>query len=401
MSRLHIKIAIIALIPVLIGCKEKALESKQLDTFIKFFGTSDLEVGYDLKATADGGYILAGTQTRASGSDIYVVKTDRFGNQEWTRNIGGSSNESAASIVIDTDGNYVVAGYVENSSGNRDVYLAKIDPNGVVWQSTFGGAENEEGADLVLTDDGGYAVAGYSTDASGDQNALLAKFDGSGTLVWTKDYGALGADWATSLLQKSDGGYVLAASTNSYSAPGLDNTNFMIVETNAIGDEIDRLTYGTTESNLNPHIDFDNSTGNYVVAGTNVNAGAGTSQIFYFTCSFSNIHSIGSQATLLNSTFDNCTDLIVDTENTFLLTGNRDLAPAGSAERQFSTLYVRIGNGETIEETVGSNDASNQTGHSIVETTDGRVAIVGSNDEVSLSGMMTLIKLSKTGQLSQ
>ena len=103
----------------------------------------------------------------------------------------------------------------------------------------------------------------------------------------------------------------------------------------------------------------------------------------------------------MNSTFDNCTDLIVDTENTFLLTGNRDLAPAGSAERQFSTLYVRIGNGETIEETVGSNDASNQTGHSIVETTDGRVAIVGSNDEVSLSGMMTLIKLSKTGQLSQ
>ena len=91
----------------------------------------------------------------------------------------------------------------------------------------------------------------------------------------------------------------------------------------------------------------------------------------------------------------------MDSENNFLITGNRDLAPAGSAERQFSTLYVSIGAGEVTEETIGSDDASNQTGHSIVETSDGRVAIVGSNDEVSLSGMMTLIKLSKTGQLNQ
>jgi hypothetical protein len=401
MKRFYIKIAIVAMLPVFIGCKEKALEGKQFDTFIKFFGTSDLEIGYDLKTTADGGYILAGTQTTAAGSDIYVVKTDRFGNQEWTRNIGGSASESASAIAIAADGNYVVAGYVEDASGNRDVFLAKFDAAGVLWQSTFGGAENEEGAELVITDDGGYAVAGYSTDATGDQNALLAKFDGSGTVVWTKDYGALGSDWATSLLQKSDGGYVLAASTNSYSAPGLDNTNFMIVETNSIGDEIDRLTYGTTESNLNPHLDIDNSTGNYVIAGTNVNAGANTAKIFYFTCSQSNIHSIATSSTLANSTYDACTDLIVDSENNFLITGNRDLAPAGSAERQFSTLYVRIGAGEVTEETVGSEDASNQTGHSIVETSDGRVAIVGSNDEVSLSGMMTLIKLSKTGQLSQ
>ena len=146
MKRFYIKIAIVAMLPVFIGCKEKALEGKQFDTFIKFFGTSDLEIGYDLKTTADGGYILAGTQTTATGSDIYVVKTDRFGNQEWTRNIGGSASESASAIAIDTDGNYVVAGYVEDASGNRDVFLAKFDAAGVLWQSTFGGAENEEGA---------------------------------------------------------------------------------------------------------------------------------------------------------------------------------------------------------------------------------------------------------------
>ena len=400
MNKAHLILLWVAFLPF-VGCKQAPLESRQLDTFTKFYGTSDLEIGYDLKTTVDGGYILAGTQTTASGSDIFVVKTDRFGNQEWTKNIGGVENESASAIVIDAEGNYVVAGYQDLGSGNKNVYVVKFSESGVIWEKSFGGSNKEEAYDIVLTNDGGYAISGCAMDATGDLNALLIKIDGMGNESWTKDFGATGADWATSLIEKADGGFVLGCTTNSYGGAGLSNANFMLVETNAIGDEVDRATFGSTLDNLNLHIAIDPTNNRYVVAGTNVNTSQTSSQIYYATFNQSNLHSAVSSAIISDDAFDSCADLVVDAENNLLITGNRDLAPAGSAERQFSTLFVAIAGNEITDETVGSNDASNQTGHSIVETLDGRVAIVGSNDEVSLSGMMTLIKLSKTGQLNQ
>ncbi|MBT6028886.1 MAG: hypothetical protein HOH13_01145, partial [Crocinitomicaceae bacterium] len=179
MKKTHLILLWLAFLPF-VGCKQAPLESKQLDTFIKFYGTSDLEIGYDLKTTNDGGYILAGTQTTASGSDIFVVKTDRFGNQEWTKNIGGAENESASAIVIDAEGNYVVAGYQDLGSGNKNVYVVKFSESGVIWEKSFGGSNKEEAYDIVLTNDGGYAISGCAMDAAGDLNALLIKIDGMG-----------------------------------------------------------------------------------------------------------------------------------------------------------------------------------------------------------------------------
>src|SRR6266702_8225293 len=74
-------------------------------------------------------------------------------------------------------------------------------------------------SDIQQTSDGGFIVVGdYRYVSSGLSHALLIKLDSSGSIVWSEDYGAnvenTGADteFATSVHQTPDGGYIFAGS---------------------------------------------------------------------------------------------------------------------------------------------------------------------------------------------
>jgi hypothetical protein len=61
------------------------------------------------------------------------VKLDSSGNVQWTKTIGGSSDDEAWSIIQSSDGGYVVAGYTESfGAGGWDIYVVKMDANGNV-----------------------------------------------------------------------------------------------------------------------------------------------------------------------------------------------------------------------------------------------------------------------------
>ncbi len=78
-------------------------------SFIKMYGT--LSEGADIAETADGGYFLVGTTQGALNKDILLVKTDRFGNTQWSRSYAGPSSGSeniASSIELLSDGGVAI-----------------------------------------------------------------------------------------------------------------------------------------------------------------------------------------------------------------------------------------------------------------------------------------------------
>lgn len=78
-----------------------------------------------------------------------------------------------------------------------------------LWTKTYGGTDNDYAYDLKQTSDGGYILAGSGTFGAGWWDIYLIKTDANGDTVWTQTFDAVGPDWASSVQQTADDGYII------------------------------------------------------------------------------------------------------------------------------------------------------------------------------------------------
>ncbi len=86
-----------------------------------------------MQQTTDGGYIAAGfTESFGPDGDVYLLKTDSQGNEQWSKTFGGDAWDYGWSVQQTTDGGYIVVGDTRSFRDEWDVYLIKTDPAGNV-----------------------------------------------------------------------------------------------------------------------------------------------------------------------------------------------------------------------------------------------------------------------------
>lgn len=197
----------------------------------------DVDYGNAVRCTTDGGYLVVGSSRPLwfGVYDMFVVKTDASGNEEWRRTYGGSHGEAAKSVQLTADGGYVLAGYTESfGAGAWDMYLVKIDGAGdVLWSQTFGGPGTECAQAVVVASDGGYVLAGYTDSyGAGGYDMWLVKTGPDGALQWSRTMGGESDDAAADVQVTADAGYILAGATTSF---GYTNGAMYLVKTNAHG----------------------------------------------------------------------------------------------------------------------------------------------------------------------
>jgi len=197
-------------------------------TWSKTFGESNTDRVTSAKQTSDGGYVII----VCNNNDSKIIKTDANGNSIWTKTYPGIYN---ASVQQTTDNGYILAGSAEN-----DVWLNKTDANGTsTWIKTHGGNSADWATSIQQTADGGFIVAGstYSFGAGGC-DAWLIKTNENGDTTWTKTHGITSYDYAYSIKQTSDGGYIVACSYDwnfwLIKTDGNGNTSTSIEENNQL-----------------------------------------------------------------------------------------------------------------------------------------------------------------------
>ncbi|MCP4580128.1 MAG: T9SS type A sorting domain-containing protein [candidate division Zixibacteria bacterium] len=224
----------------------------QMDTlFTRTFGGAGSEGGRSIEQTVDGGYIIAGyTYSFGAGNaDIYLIKTDSDGNEQWSNCFGGSGWEYGNSVCQTADNGYIIAGYTTSyGAGSKDVYLVKADSLGnQEWAGTFGGSGLDVGKAVIETGAGGYVVCGYTESFSiGEDDIYLIKTDSGGNEIWSETFGGYASDVGLYIRETDDDGYIIAGATGSF---GSGNRDIYLVTVDSSGNQIDVRTFGVGSSN--------------------------------------------------------------------------------------------------------------------------------------------------------
>lgn len=214
-------------------------------TFIKFFGGSKPDYGSDVKQTGDDGFILSGTTETygAGGTDIIVIKVDKFGKQQWFQTYGAQGDDYGVAIEQTIDGGYIFCGnaknYKQQEENNNKILLFRIDYLGnVKWMKLIGEAGRNWAFDIHQTQDLGYLVAAQQTVDGMENNTSLIKFNHDGKIIWNQHYGK-GAIRSISLMK--DGCFIMA---------GDDGSHILVIKSDEKGNLIWKKTfsYGTATS---------------------------------------------------------------------------------------------------------------------------------------------------------
>jgi hypothetical protein len=196
--------------------------------------------GVEIIQTSDGGFLALGQgYSSANGtSDLYMVKMDDSGNPVWSKlyGLGGGSEYGYGAVQLSDDG-YAITGSFAFSS-TSDLWLLRTDSNGdTLWTKRFDfHGDVDRGDDIVLADDGGLVIAGRTRNA-GNMRLLSMKTDSLGIIAWSREYGSSSSDFAESIDNTSDGGFVICGGANGFPF------DFFVVRIGANGDSLWAATY--------------------------------------------------------------------------------------------------------------------------------------------------------------
>jgi hypothetical protein len=188
-----------------------------------------------LVQTSDGNYAIAGEYLLASQQKggFWLAKLNPNGDIIWTKTYFGEGFGWAEVLLQTSDGGYTLVGPTHADTqiitGEMDIWLLKTDSSGnQQWAKTVGTGFAHS---IVQTPEGGYALAAYSTSA----NFELIKTGSNGDVEWTKNFGRQDKATASGVVQTIDGGFALGGAMWLRSNGG--GLNLAVVKTDASGNE--------------------------------------------------------------------------------------------------------------------------------------------------------------------
>ena len=157
----------------------------------------------DLLETQDGGYLVLGTseQVKEAHDDIFLMKINQTGDQQWSHRYGGRYHDEGAAITEHPDGGYVIVGKTQTKRyGPYMVYMIRVNEDGnMTWERTYSFGLDDSGDAVTIAPDGGVVVAGTSFTEDKGSEILLMEVNRDGDVVFNATYGTEYSDHGVSV----------------------------------------------------------------------------------------------------------------------------------------------------------------------------------------------------------
>ncbi len=235
------------------------------------YGGSSNDRGYSVQQTTDGGYIIAGyTESFGNGDDdVWLIKTDSNGDSLWTKTFGGSDGDYGYSVQQTTDGGYIITCTEYSYGMDSNIWLIKTDSLGQEeWNQIFYYVGNSEGRSVQQTTDGGYIIAGMYSYL-----AILIKTDSLGNEEWHTSYFPSGSSssWGSCVQQTIDNGFIFTGYSFMYD---VWTTDVLLIKTDSLGNEEWNQTFGGNEDDYGSSVQ-QTTDGGYIITGITTSFGNG------------------------------------------------------------------------------------------------------------------------------
>uniref|UniRef100_A0A2B4R816 Uncharacterized protein n=1 Tax=Stylophora pistillata TaxID=50429 RepID=A0A2B4R816_STYPI len=307
-------------------------------------------------------------------SDATIPNASFYVPVTWDKTFGGADEDESYAITQTKDDGYVVAGYSKSAggSGAEDFWIVKLDQFGEkVWEKKFGGSKKDIAHSIIETSDGKYVVAGETKSKKatngGGTEFWVMKLNTDGSKIWDVAYGKKYTDQAYSIVETSDGGFAVAGSVRQSTAQKLD---FWILKLNSTGGKTWEKNYGGTEDDIAYSI-VQTTDGGFAVAGSTKSGSSGKEDFW--------VMKLASDGTKTwekkfgGSDSDVPTNIIQTSDGGYAIAGETKSKGAGNYD--FWILKLTSSGTKTWEKTFGGSDDDRKA--SIVQTTDGGYAVAG------------------------
>jgi hypothetical protein len=199
--------------------------------------------------------------------------------QRWTRTYGGASFDKGRMAQQTSDGGYIVAGWTYSIPNSEQIYLVKTNSSGdTLWTRTFGTSYPDWAYSIQQTSDGGYIIGGTTYPSGAELHAFLVKTDASGDTLWSREYGYVWDDYGYCVRQTADGGYIVSGTTYSY-GDTLHSGDVWLFKTNSSGNTLWSRYYGGTANDFGYGVQ-QTTDGGYIVTGATRSFGFDYSQVY-------------------------------------------------------------------------------------------------------------------------
>ncbi len=194
------------------------------EVWSRFYNNGVTEHAYDITTATDGGYVIAGDikVSQTDEFDAYLLKIDEKGDVVWSHQYGGIDSDQVFSVSPTPDGGYILSGRTRSfGAGGEDMYLIKTDVNGVEeWSKTFGNTDDDKAEDAISFN-GGFAAVGAYKEPGGNPPILndlfLVLTDANGNKIDSLLFGGAEADEGLAIIETLDGGLAMTGSTGNNS----------------------------------------------------------------------------------------------------------------------------------------------------------------------------------------